>query len=270
MRRGRTCRVPRVVAVALVVAAALGATRVSIAAATSWPARPDPPRSGLAYAAPSIVALQADDGANPGLLWADRGEQLWRAPVAGAMACSGCHDASAMRGVAARMPAFDPRAGRVVDLEDRINAERVDRQRLAPLARGSEDLVALTAFVASQSRGVPISVRVDGPAAPAFEWARVFYATRRGQMDLACASCHDELAGRRLLNETISQGHPTAFPAYRLEWQSVGSLQRRLRACLFGIRASMPDEGAQVLTELELYLAWRAQGLPVEAPGVRR
>jgi len=89
-------------------------------------------------------------------------------------------------------------------------------------------------------------------------------------MNLSCANCHQDNWGKKLGPETISQGQPTAFPAYRLEWQAMGSLQRRLRACLFGIRASMPDEGAPVLTELELYLAWRADGLPVEAPGVRR
>ena len=89
-------------------------------------------------------------------------------------------------------------------------------------------------------------------------------------MNLSRADCHDRNWGRKLLAETISQGHGSAFPAYRLEWQAMGSLQRRLRACLFGIRATMPEEGAPVLTELELYLAWRADGLAVEAPGVRR
>jgi L-cysteine S-thiosulfotransferase len=256
---------------AFVAAVALMAALVPLRAVAQSPAaRPDPPRSGITYAGSSIVAMQADDAANPGLLWVDRGAQLWHAPAAGSPSCNGCHDEASMHGVAARLPAWDATAGRVVDLEDRINGCRATRQHAAPLARGSEDLVALTAFVASQSRGVPMNVRVDGPAAPAFQRARLFYNERRGQMDLACTSCHDDLAGRRLLNETISQGQPTAFPAYRLEWQAVGSLQRRLRACLFGIRATMPDEGAQVLTELELYLAWRAQGLPVEAPGVRR
>ena len=48
------------------------------------------------------------------------------------------------------------------------------------------------------------------------------------------------------------------------------SLQRRIRACLFGIRADAPPAGAPELTDVELYLAWREQGLPVEAPGVRR
>ena len=89
-------------------------------------------------------------------------------------------------------------------------------------------------------------------------------------MNLACTQCHDQNYGKRLLNETLSQGQPTAFPAYRLEWQGVGSLQRRIRACLFGVRAAMPAPGAPELTDVELYLAWRAQGLPLEAPGVRR
>jgi len=89
-------------------------------------------------------------------------------------------------------------------------------------------------------------------------------------MNLACAGCHDRNWGKRLYTETISQGHPTAFPAYRLEWQGLGSLSRRIRACLFGVRARMPPPGAQELTEIALYLAWRAQGLPLEAPGVRR
>jgi sulfur-oxidizing protein SoxA len=138
------------------------------------------------------------------------------------------------------------------------------------LPRESDDLLSLTAFVTYQSRGLPLEVQIDGPARAAFERGREFYARRHGQMNIACAQCHDQNWGKRLLAETISQGHGTGFPAYRLEWQTLGSLQRRLRACLFGIRAEMPPPGAPELTDLELYLAWRAQGLPIEAPGVRR
>jgi sulfur-oxidizing protein SoxA len=157
-----------------------------------------------------------------------------------------------------------------MDLEARINACRIRHQGTKPLARESDDLLALTAYVAHQSHGLPMAVRIDGAARASFERGRAFYNARHGQMNLSCAQCHEQNWGKRLYAETISQGHGSAFPAYRLEWQSLGSLQRRIRACLFGVRAEMPRPGAPELTDVELYLAWRAQGLALEAPGVRR
>jgi sulfur-oxidizing protein SoxA len=230
-------------------------------------------RSGITFAGANVRAMQSDDLANPAMLWVERGEKLWNAPPdASAKSCASCHGAAqaSMRGVAASYPKFDADAAEVLDLEARINDCRTRRQRAPALSRESDDLLALTVFVAYQSRGAPLAVTIDGPAKPAFERGREFYFQRHGQMNIACTQCHDQNWGKRLLAETISQGHPTAFPAYRLEWQSLGSLQRRLRACLFGIRAEMPPPGAPELTDLELYRAWRAQGLPIEAPGVRR
>jgi len=230
-------------------------------------------RSGSTFTGADVRAMQADDLANPAMLWVERGEKLWSAPAeATGKSCASCHGAvqTSMRGVAASYPRFDASAGAVLDLEARINDCRTRRQQAPALARESDDLLALTAFVSHQSRGLPLAVSIDGPARAAFERGREFYFQRHGQMNLACTHCHDQNWGKRLLAETISQGHGNAFPAYRLEWQALGSLQRRLRACLFGIRAEMPAPGAPVLTDLELYLAWRAQGLPVETPGVRR
>lgn len=235
--------------------------------------RPSPLRSGLDFAGADVRAMQGDDAANPGLLWVERGKALWSAPAGtGGVSCATCHGAAeqAMRGVAARYPAWDERAGAVLDLDARIAGCRAQRQKAAPLARETEDLLALSAYVAFQSRGMPSAVRVDGPARDTFDRGRQLYVERHGQMNLACTHCHDRHWGQVLLRETISQGHGTAFPAYRLEWQALGSLQRRIRACFFGVRAQMPAPGAPELTALELYLAWRAGGLPLEAPGVRR
>jgi sulfur-oxidizing protein SoxA len=230
-------------------------------------------RSGVTFAGADVRAMQADDVANPGMLWVERGEKLWREPAgASGKSCASCHGEApaAMRGVAAQYPTYDTSSAKVTDLDARIIDCRTGGQQAVALARESDDLLALSAYVTFQSRGVPMSVTVTGPAQAAFERGRVFYTSRHGQMNLACANCHEQNWGKRLYTETISQGHGTAFPAYRLEWQGVGSLQRRIRACLFGIRADMPPAGAPELTDVELYLAWRAQGLPVEAPGVRR
>jgi L-cysteine S-thiosulfotransferase len=230
-------------------------------------------RSGITFAGADVRAMQADDIANPGALWVERGEKLWREPAgASRKSCASCHGEAptAMRGVAARYPMYDAASLKVIDIDARIIACRTGAQQAAAPQRESDDLLALSAYVAFQSRGQPVHVAVDGDARTTFERGRTFYYARHGQMNLACANCHEQNWGKRLYTETISQGHGTAFPAYRLEWQGVGSLQRRIRACLFGIRAEVPPAGAQELTDVELYLAWRAHGLPVEAPGVRR
>jgi L-cysteine S-thiosulfotransferase len=229
-------------------------------------------KSGTAFLGADLRNLQNDEFANPGMLWVERGAKLWSEPAGKKnQSCAGCHqDAkTGMRGAAARYPKVDT-GGKLLTLEGRINACRVGHQGAEPFKYESEELLALTAYVARQSKGVPIGVSIDGPARAHFDAGERAYRLRRGQMNLSCAHCHEANWGKRLLSETISQGQPNAYPAYRMEWQTVGSLARRLRACLSGIRAEMLPYGSPEYLDLELYLAWRAQGLPVETPGVRR
>ncbi|TIP62113.1 MAG: sulfur oxidation c-type cytochrome SoxA, partial [Mesorhizobium sp.] len=97
-------------------------------------------------------------------LWVLQGEQLWQQAQGRAdVACSGCHDDArqTMRGVAARYPAFDAATGRPIDLAGRINSCRTERQQGEPLAPESDDLLALTAYVTHQSRGMPITPATD-------------------------------------------------------------------------------------------------------------
>lgn len=230
-------------------------------------------KSGSAFLGADLLSLQKDEFANPGMLWVERGEKLWR-ETAGRknQSCASCHEdaAKSMRGVASRYPRIDAESGRLVNLEGRINLCRGRRMGAEPLRYESGELLALTAYVARQSRGLPIEASIAGAARSHFDAGEAAYRLRRGQMNLSCAHCHEANWGKRLLSETISQGHPNAYPVYRMEWQTMGSLERRLRACLSGIRAEMLPYGSPEYLDLELYLAWRAQGLPVETPGVRR
>jgi sulfur-oxidizing protein SoxA len=229
-------------------------------------------RSGYSFMAADTRAMQDDGTANPGMLWVLEGETLWRRKLGAAdKACADCHgDAGAsMKGVAARYPAFDKAIGRPVDLEQRINLCRVNHQNAPPLAYENRELLALTALVAEQSRALPIETGNDPELAPFIEQGHALFMQRQGQLNLACANCHDDNWDRRLAGSAITQGHPTGYPLYRLEWQSLGSLQRRLRACMSGIRAQAYDYGAPELVALELYLMSRARGMPVETPAVR-
>ena len=233
---------------------------------------PDQRRSGYSFMAPDTKAIQDDDTTNPGMLFVLDGETLWKKNIGVAdKSCADCHGdaAGSMKGVAAHYPAFDKTLGRPVNLEGRINLCRANHQQASPLAYESHDMLALTAFVARQSRGVAISTGDDPALAPFVARGRERFMQRQGQLNLSCANCHDDNWGRKLAGSAITQAHPTGYPLYRLEWQSLGSLQRRLRSCINGIRAQAYDYGAPELVELELYLMSRARGMTMETPAVR-
>jgi len=227
-------------------------------------------RSGYHDASPETRAMQDDDAANPGFLWVQQGATLWlRAPGPGILACAGCHTADAMKGVAARYPRFDADRGHPVPLDGRIRQCRTRHQGQPDLGPDSETILALTAWVGLQSRGQPMRIDTGEAAQSALTRGRTLFHTRMGQLNLSCAQCHDALAGQRLAGSAIPQGHANAYPQYRLEWQSMGSLERRIRNCLNGIRAEPFDTDDPDLLALMFYLGWRANGLPVEIPAVR-
>ena len=131
-------------------------------------------------------------------------------------------------------------------------------------------MLAFSAVLRYQSRGLPIKPNISGAARPFFEKGRAFYYQRNGQLDLACANCHQNNYGQNIRSEHLSQGQSNGFPTYRLKWQTLGSLHRRFRGCNRQIRAEPYPAGSEPYTNLELYLAWRGVGLPVEAPAVRQ
>lgn len=235
------------------------------------PAPQDARRSGFDDMGASTQAMQREDTLNPAMLWVKQGEQLWsQAPSASTRSCASCHgDASAMRGVAARYPAWDDKLARPVNLATRINLCRERHQQQKPWAPEHDELLAMEALVGLQSRGMPIAPPADARLQPYRERGASLYAQRIGQLDLSCAQCHDQLAGGKLGAALIPQGHATGYPIYRLEWQAMGSLGRRIRNCLTGVRAELMPYGSVEMVELELHLAARAMGMPVETPAVR-
>ena len=212
-------------------------------------------KSGYEFMSRETKAMQDDEVTGPAVLTLLDGEALW-----GKLGCQGCHKdaAASMKGVAARYPAMV--GGKLTTLEQQV------RHRNPELRYESRELLALTAFVAKQSRGMPIEASGSQSHVQA---GRAFFHQRQGQLNLACASCHDDNWGKKLGGTPIPQAHPTGYPIYRLEWQGVGSFTRRLRNCLTGMRAELLPHGAPELVDLEAYLMWRARGMKMEAPAVR-
>lgn len=229
-------------------------------------------RTGYTYATLATRAIQDDDFANPAFLWVDYAVELWEDPSGDAgKACSDCHgDAEdTMKGVGARYPVFSAELGKPINLEQRINKCRVDNMQAKAWKYESRELLGMTAYVKSQSRGMPVQVQIDGPMAPFYEKGKAFYFQRRGQLDMACANCHEGNAGNMIRANLLSQGQSNGFPLYRLKWQKLGSLHRRFRGCNKQVRARPYGYGSDEYVNLELFVASRGMGLPVETPGVR-
>lgn len=233
---------------------------------------PEARTSGYATMSPVTRALQDDDSQNPAMLWVKDGEVAWqRAEGSANKSCASCHgDAKkTMRGVAARFPAYSATLGRVINLQQQVNVCRASQQKAQALPLEHQTLIALESFVALQSRGMPVNPPSDPKLTEVQQKGEVLFHQRVGQLDLSCHDCHTQQAGRSLAGNLIPQAHPTGYPIYRLEWQGVGGLQRRLRNCMVGVRAEPYAFGGIEMVALEAFLARRAEGLKWEAPAVR-
>lgn len=263
-------------AVAFMVAAALGlglGLTGTVQADSDWGAYAvGDVRSGYTYAKPATQDIQNDDFENPGFIWVDYGAELWEVKEGAAgKACANCHEdaETTMKGVGASYPVYSEELGKPINLEQRINKCRVDNMQAKPWKWESRELLSMTTFVRHQSRGMPVNVKVDGPLKAFYDKGKEFFYKRRGQLDMACANCHEDNAGNMIRANLLSQGQSNGFPTYRLKWQGIGSLHRRFRGCNKQVRAAPFANGSDEYVNLELYLADRGRQLPVETPSVR-
>ncbi len=240
-----------------------------------WP--DNPKLSGNAFLPPGLRKLQDESATSPIALWLDRGRALWADSSSGP-SCQSCHaSVESLKNSAATFPRLDTGSKSLINLEDQIIACSARTGRTGPaLFKPEEDSVlALSAVLHEAAKGVPIGVQPPAGQTAA-QWQALLsqgaqrFATRIGRMNLACVHCHEENVGRQMRTDVVSPGHPTGFPVYRMGWQRLGSLERRLRACYSGVQAVLPAPGAAELRELELYLKVRASGMAGEGPSIRR
>ncbi len=255
------------------VAALIAGSTTATYAADDWGQyQTEDRRSGYTFAAKETRSIQDDDFENPAMIWVDDGASIWNQVDGEAgKSCATCHNdaADTMAETGAHYPKFNAKLGKMQNLEQRINQCRTENMKAKAFKWESSQLLAMTTFVRHQANGTPVEVKIDGDAAPFFAKGEAFYNERRGQLDMACKHCHDDNAGNMARANLLSQGQSNGFPTYRLKWQKAGSLHRRFRGCNKNIRATPFANGSDEYVNLELYVAWRGRGLPVETPSVR-
>ncbi|MEY8842334.1 sulfur oxidation c-type cytochrome SoxA, partial [Cribrihabitans sp. XS_ASV171] len=228
--------------------------------------------SGWHFRSDETQALQADDFENPAMVFVDQAQEMWDT-VEGTegKSCASCHEdvAESMKGVRAVYPKWNEAAGEVRTLSMQINACRENNMGAEPYKYDSAQMAAMESLISVQSRGMPVNVAMDGPAAETWEQGKEIYYTRFGQLELSCASCHELNYGNMIRADHLSQGQINGFPTYRLKNAKLNTVHGRFKGCIRDTRAETFAPGSPEFVALELYVATRGNGLSVEGPSVR-
>ncbi|GHE00740.1 cytochrome C [Defluviimonas sp. 20V17] len=226
--------------------------------------------SGWLFRSPSTQQMETDDIDNPGMTGEAMGETEWtNVDGTEGKSCASCHgDLAKMKGVRTHMPKVN-KDGVLWSMENYINDCRTNRMGAKPWKWSGADMQDMVAAISVQSRGMPMDVQTDGPAAKYWKEGEKMYYTRYGQLQLSCANCHEDHYGDNIRADHLSQGQINGFPTYRLKTGKLTSIQNRFKGCIRDTRAHTYAEGSPELTALELYVASRGNGLSVEGVAVR-
>ena len=229
--------------------------------------------SGWLFREAETRDLERDTFENPGMIAVEDGEAMWNTVMGTeGKSCATCHEDAAvsMKGVGASFPKWDADSGKPINVELQINKCLTEQMGAEPLAFNKDGQQELTAYIKHQSLGMPVELDLtQGDMQSWWDRGKDVYYTRTGQLNLACASCHEVAMGKFIRADHLSQGQVNGFPTYRLK-SGLTSLHQRFRGCIRYSRAEQPKAFSDDLMALETYVTWRGTGLSVETPSVRQ
>ncbi len=227
--------------------------------------------SGWVFRSDQTQEMQGDDFDNPGMIWVEAAEEAWSTPEGEkGKSCADCHnDVDSMAGVKATFPKWNDGAEKVYTLQMQMNDCRENQMGAEAWGYDKAPAINMEALLSSVSRGMPVNVAIDGPGQATWEMGKELYYTRTGQLDLSCASCHEENYGNMIRADHLSQGQINGFPTYRLKNTKLNGVHSRFKGCIRDTRAHTYSPGSDEFVALEMYVASRGNGLSVEGPSVR-
>jgi sulfur-oxidizing protein SoxA len=201
----------------------------------------------------------------------DKGKEMFATPFKNGKSYGDCFPNKGI-GVRQDYPQFDAKSGQVITLDIALNQCR-EANGEKPFDYTRDDMAALTAYMAFTSRGKPMNIKIpdDPRALAAYEKGKEYFYTRRGQLNFSCASCHVQNPGNHIRTEVLAPalGIMNAMPIYRSAWSGMGTTSRRLRTCNSQVRGEPLAAESEEYRDVEYYLSYMANGLPISGPGTR-
>lgn len=201
----------------------------------------------------------------------DEGKKMWETPFKNGKTYAECMP-NGGKMIAGNYPMFDEKLGKVVTFEDLINDCRVKNGEKPYSYSDMKTMGVLTAYARTLSDGMKMNIKVEGPGAlKAYEAGKKTYYTRTGQLNFSCASCHLENAGNRLRSEILSPvlGQAVHFPVFRGGSKLV-TLQDRFVGCFKQVRQVPDKPGSTRFNDLEYFISYMSNGLPLHASVFRK
>jgi sulfur-oxidizing protein SoxA len=192
-----------------------------------------------------------------------------------------------VKGAYAQLPRYFKDADRVMDLETRLvhcmtTLQGRSRDEATKRLFGNEDrpseLEFLSAYVASESRGVPLAPGNSHPKEiAAYELGKKIFFYRGASWDFSCASCHGEADKRIRMQYLPVLSTPQAarpvmatWPAYLIRNGQFKTMQWRINDCYRQMRWPEPNFGSELTIAITSYLTNTAKGEPYRGPGTKR
>lgn len=201
----------------------------------------------------------------------EAGEELYKKPFANGKSLATCFPDPAIVG---NYPYFDEKKKDVVTLTSAINdCLRDNGEKEWNTERG--EMANFQGFLANATTqaGKKFDIKIKSAAAKkAYENGKEYYYTQRGYLKMSCATCHVQGAGQRVRNEKLSPltGQVTQFPVYRLKWEELGTVERRLSGCIIDQGQVPPKNESIQMKELLYFLSYMSNGMSIDGPDVRK
>jgi len=204
------------------------------------------------------------------------GKTMWEKPFADGKKFADCFP-NGGKNAASTYPKVD-NSGAVVTFEMALN-QCLQNHHEKPLDYGDmKTMGALSTYARKFSDGsrVNVTVKSDAEKAAFMRGKTLFYA-RHGQLDMACASCHIQQAGKTIRTEELSPvfGQAAHFPVFRPNKETahldVVTLQKRYEGCQKNVKVAKPYKpGSKELNDLEYFHTYLSNGLPMSSGVFRK
>lgn len=237
-------------------------------------------------------AMISDPMSNPGFLFVDRGEVLWKlkrgSKNVSLEQCDLGEGPGKLEGAFAKLPRHFKDVDKVMDLEQRLlwcmqnlqgfdTADVIKRKFSGP--GRTSDMQDLVAFIANKSSGMKIVAQTNHPKEKEMlAIGEALFFRRGGPWDFSCATCH-EAEGQRIRLQALpvlskpgkaAQATMGGWPTYRVSQSQVRTMQHRLWDCYWQMRWPNAEYASDGLTALMVYLSRNADGGEIQVPSIKR